>query len=299
MKLFFFALLPLSLLLAQETPLFTLTGKKDPRLEASYALMYVATTLKAGCSVSGSTTGTLKPSLTKRTLTLPDGNYQITLPLVLSPQEDTAGCGYRFGGLELSVLRKGDTSLYSRFQLLGDFKRYTPTQEPLFTYRGSKEGELSGGFAGMSPQETPQLIANKPYFRIAPETTFVCMTQERVFDYPLPSWQQQSIAKFGHTDFMCAMQMKSDTQGGKYHFNECTKAQQQSDTQHQCGKMTHPDFGVNEISSGTLHIDIVVDESKCQLLRYSGNLRFTKESDSFRQVPQTAPSPFQSFKSRF
>jgi hypothetical protein len=299
MKLFFFALLPLSLLLAQETPSYTLSGKKDPRLEAGYSLTYVATILKSGCSVSGSTTGTLKPSFTKKTVILSDGNYQITLPLMMVPQEDTTGCGYRLSGLELSVQRKGDPSLYSRFQLLGDFKRYTATQEPIFLYRGSKEGELSGGFAGMSPQETPQFITNKPYFRIAPETTFACMTQERVFDYPLPSWQQQSIAKFGHTDFICAIQMKSDTQGGKYHFNECTKAQQQSDTQHQCGKMTHPEFGVNEISNGSLRIDIVVDESKCQLLRYRGNLKFTKESDTFREVPQTATSPFQSFKSRF
>ncbi|MFA6144796.1 MAG: hypothetical protein WCW84_03945 [Sulfurimonas sp.] len=229
-------------LFAQDQSVYTLTGQKDPR----YTVTYVATNLKEGCGSSGYTTGTMKPSIARRSMSVPDGNYTINLPIYMTSEEDKAGCGYRFGGLELTMKRKNDDQ-YSRFQLLGDYRRYTNTQEPDTIYRGSEEGgQGSPIFVGMDRKLTPKFISDKKYFRIAPETTFVCMTQNRIYEYERPK-REQEYHPYGN--FMCTMKMKLDTDGGKFHFNECTKEEQLTETQHRCWSMTHPDFGVDEITS--------------------------------------------------
>lgn len=303
MKHFFIPLLLIAQLYAQDQSVYTLTGKKDSRLDARYTISYVATNLQEGCGSRGYTTGTMKPSITQRSVSVPDGNYTISLPIYMTPEEDKKVCGYRFAGLDLRIMRKNDNDRYSRFELMGNFRRNpwfpNANHEPIVTYNGYKGGEGSANFVGMDRKETPNFTSDKKYFRIAPETTFICMTQDRIYDYELPKWRKEAIEKYGHTDFMCTMKMKLDTEGGKFHFNECTKEERLSDTQHRCGVMTHPEFGVDEITSDTLHIDILVDESKCQLLRFRDNLNFTKESDVFCEISKPAPSALESFKSLF
>lgn len=294
-------ILTIATLLAQDQSVYTLTGQKDPRLDARYTITYVATNVKEGCGSRGYTTGTMKPSIARRSMSVPDGNYTINLPIYMTPEEDKAGCGYRFGGLELTMKRKNDDQ-YSRFQLLGDYRRYTNTQEPDTIYRGSEEGgQGSPIFVGMDRRLTPRFISDKKYFRIAPETTFVCMTQYSIYEYERPKKEKELSEKYKpYGDFMCIMQMKLDTDGGKYHYNECTKEEQLTETQHRCWSMTHPDFGVDEITSDTLHINILVDGSKSQVLRHSGYREFVVEpNDKFREVPKPAISALESFKTLF
>ncbi|MFZ2889349.1 hypothetical protein [Sulfuricurvum sp.] len=284
-------------LLAQDQSVYTLTGQKTPRLDARYTITYVATNLKEGCGSRGYTTGTMKPSMTQRSMSVPDGNYTINLPIYMTTEEDKAECGYRFGGLDLTMRRKNDDDQFSRFQLLGDFRRYTNTQEPLAIYRGWKGGEGGSNFIGMDTKDAPdftnEFSSNKKYFRIAPETTFVCMTQYLDDPRENKEWHEKHA-----TEFMCTMKMKLDTEGGKFHFNKCTREESLTETQHHCSKMTHPDFGVDEITSDTLRIDILVDEPKCQLLKIS-RFKVEREVDTFREVPKPVPSALESFKSLF
>lgn len=281
---------------AQDQSVYTLTGQKDPRLDARYTITYVATNVKEGCGSRGYTTGTMKPSSAQRSISIPDGNYTIKLPIYMTPEEDKAGCGYRFAGLDLTMRRKNDNDRYSRFELMGNFRRnpFFPNanHEPMAVYEGFKGGMGGGDFIGVKHTETPRFTSDKKYFRILPETTFLCMTQ--YLDDPRENreWHEKHA-----TEFMCTMQMKQDTKGGKYHFNKCTKEEEkiENDPYLQCGKMTHPDFGVDEITSDTLHIDILVDESKCQLLKI-GSSKVDREPDIFREAPKPSPSALESFK---
>lgn len=296
-------------LFAQDQTVYTLTGKKDPRLDARYSITYVATNVKEGCGSRGYTTGTMKPSITQRSVSVPDGNYTINLPIYMTPEEDKEGCGYRFGGLELMILRKNDDQ-YSRFWLLGDYKNIDPIslkelggQRADVIYRGYRGNVQSGtriGFAGMKIHETPlAFLTDKKYFRIVPQTTFVCMTQKQTYEYELSQRDKDLREKWSRndkeTDFMCTMQMKLDTDGGKYHYHECTNEEWKNNTKRECGATTNLDFGVDEITNDRLHIDILVDESKCKMVKkYSGQL-FEVESDIFHEAPNLKPTLFKSF----
>jgi hypothetical protein len=288
-------------LFAQDPVIYTIEGKKDPRLEARYIVSYVSTGTSEECTTRKLSTGTRRPVIGSKVYEVKDENYSIKIPIALT--EDENNCGYRIGGLELIMRRKNDDDQYSLFQLLGDYRRYTNTQEPLAVYHGFKGGVGGGDFVGMNRKERPSFTndfsSNKKYFRIAPETTFVCMTQNRIFDFERPKKEKELAEKYKpYGDFMCIMQMKLDTEGGKYHFNECTQKEFLTETQHRCGSVSHPDFGVDEITSDTLHIDILVDESKCQLLKIS-RFKVDREPDTFREVPKPTPSALESLKSLF
>jgi len=296
-KLLLLSILIFTTLLAQDQSVYTLTGQKDPRLDARYSITYVATNLKEGCSSRGYTTGTMKPSFVQRSMSVPDGNYTINLPIYMTPEEDKAGCGYRFGGLELTMRRLNDHK-YAKFQLFGKYVDKNPItgQErsgnriwPI--YHGSRSGDHSPYVLPRS--ETPLVFrTNKNFFRIAPDTTFTCMT----FRTEDPR-NTQEYTEGPWTDFTCTLQMKLDTEGGKYHFKECkTDEDRKNDINDECGTMSNPDFGVDEITSDTLHIDIVIDESKCLVTKISERKR---EQDIFRAPPAQQPSIVKSIKSIF
>jgi len=292
---------------ATEQAVYTLTGEKDPRLDARYSITYVATNLKEGCGSRGYTTGTMKPFFVQRSMSVPDGNYTINLPIYMTPEEDKAGCGYRFGGLELLILRKNDDQ-YSRFWLLGDFndrdinRKRRGEQWARVIYQGSKGGASSPSFVGISKNQTPIAFrSDKKYFRVASETTFVCMTEHRIYEYELPQRDKELLEKWSRNDketnFMCTMKMKLDTDGGKYHYHECP-VPAPIDSKG-CFTTTNPDFGIDEITSDTLHIDILVDKSKCTALRYRAYGDFVKESDTFREAPIPEPTAWEKVKSLF
>ncbi|MFZ2889351.1 hypothetical protein [Sulfuricurvum sp.] len=296
------------ILLAQDQSVYTLTGEKDPRLDARYTITYVATNLKEGCGSRGYTTGTMKPSITQRSMSVPDGNYSINLPIYMTPEEDKEGCGYRFGGLELMILRKNDDQYfqYARFKLLGDYKNIDPIslkelggQRAYAVYDGRKGG--TDGRSLLNKKESPYAFrSDKRYFRITPKTTFVCMTRNSIYDYEQSTSDKETTQRLGNTDFTCTMKMKLDTDGGKYHYHECTKEESRNDSEYECGTMSHPDFGVDEITSDTLHIDIVVDESKCVKWRHlNHNFGSIFEADSFQELPKSSPSVMESLKSLF
>jgi len=299
-------ILALTALLAQNQSVYTLTGQKDPRLDARYSISYVATNLKDGCGSRGYTTGTMKPSFIRRSVSVPNGNYTINLPIYMTPEEDKAGCGYRFGGLELMILRKNDDQ-YSRFQLLGDYKKNDPFsfkelngQRADVVYDGSKGGTDGRASTMLDRKERPfGFLSYKKYFRIAPKTTFVCMTRHILYEYELSQRDKDLREKWSRNDkendFICTMQMKLDTNGGKYHFKECkTDEDRKNDINNECGMATNPDFGVDEITSDTLHIDILVDTSKCTALRYSAPRDFVKEPSIFYEAPKPKASLFKS-----
>ncbi|MFZ2890111.1 hypothetical protein, partial [Sulfuricurvum sp.] len=281
----------------------TLTGQKDPRLDARYSISYVATNLKEGCGSRGYTTGTMKPSIAQRSVSVPDGNYTINLPIYMTPEEDKKGCGYRFGGLELMILRKNDDQ-YSRFWLLGDYKnkdivsgKELGGQRADVVYDGSKGGTDGRAYPMLRKEDRPIAFrSDKKYFRIAPETTFVCMTEHRIYEYELSQRDKDLREKWSRndkeTDFVCAMQMKLDVDGGKYHYHECPVPAPMDSVG--CFTTTNPDFGVDEIASDTLHIDILVDKSKCTALRYSAPRDFVKEPSIFYNAPKPESSLFKS-----
>lgn len=287
MKILILLILSFLTLFAQDQSVYTLTGQKDPRLDARYSITYVATNLKEGCGSRGYTTGTMKPSMTQRSMSVPDGNYTINLPIYMTPEEDKEGCGYRFGGLELTIKRKND-DLYSKFQLLGDYGNQDPItgkeeggQKARVIYLGWKGG-MGGFLLGVPDNQAPIYFrSNKKYFCIAPETTFACVTNhvEGVYE------------KDSHTNFVCTMQMQLDTEGGKYHYKECTVPPPSGSVD--CFTTTNPEFGVDEIKRDTLHIDIIVDESKCHQWSSRG-----KEPDIFREVRKPS-SAIETLKSLF
>lgn len=307
-RLFFF-LFPFTLLLAQDPVVYTIEGKKDPRLEAVYRVLYVSTGTSEECTTRKLSTGTKKPVIGVRTYAIKDENYSIQIPIALT--EDENNCGYRLSGLELMILRKNDQQNskydhhYSRFWLFGDYKnkdifsgKELGGQRADVVYMGDWGGAGSPSFVGISNKQTPiAFMSNKKYFRIAPETTFVCMTQHYTYEFERSKQDQELSQKFGDTDFMCMIKMKLDTEGGKYHYHECPVPAPMDSVG--CFTTTNPDFGVDEITSDTLHIDILVDESKCKVLRHLNRQLFELEPDMFREISKPIPSAIDSIKSLF
>lgn len=301
MKHFFIPLLLITQLLAQDPVIYTIEGKKDPRLEARYIVSYVSTGTSEECTTRKLSTGTRKPVIGTKVYEVKDENYSVKIPIALT--EDENNCGYRLGGLELMILRKNDDQ-YSRFPLLGDYKdldlvnrKNYGEQKARMTYQGSKGGCSTPSIIGIPKSQTPIAFrTDKKYFRIAPKSTFVCMTEHRIYEYELSSRDKDLREKWSRndkeTDFMCTMQMKLDTDGGKYQYHECPVPAPMDSVG--CFTTTNPDFGVDEITSDTLHIDILVDKSKCTALRYSAPRDFVKEPSIFYEAPKPKPSLFKS-----
>jgi hypothetical protein len=286
--------------------IYTIEGKKDPRLEARYIVSYVSTGTSEECTTRKLSTGTRRPAIGSKVYEVKDENYSVKIPIALT--EDENNCGYRLGGLELMILRKNDDRYfqYARFKLLGDYKNIDPIslkelggQRAYAVYDGRKGG--TDGRSLLNKKESPYAFrSDKRYFRITAKTTFACMTRNSIYDYEQSTSDKETAQRLGNTDFTCTMKMKLDTDGGKYHYHECTKEESRNDSEYECGTMSHPDFGVDEITSDTLHIDIVVDESKCVKWRHlNHNFGSTFEPDSFQELPKSSPSVMKSLKSLF
>lgn len=293
--------------IADENATYTIHGTKDPRLSAKYLVTYVATNVKEGCGYYYANTGGMKPHVWRKPFAVVDTNYTLNIPIYLTPEEDKNACGYRFGGIELVIRRVNDNNgYYSLFKLMGDYRRKDPLR--LYVnkkrhyaesiYMGDNGGFQSPHFPHIKRSQTPlYCVSDKEYFRVAPYTKFSCMTYYNPYSYDWKS-KQWSLKDKPTNQFMCFMDTKLDVDGGKYHyFGECLIPNK--DGYEECGEMSHPEFGVDEIKSDSLHIDISVDETKCinRGADCLSNSNCKEIPDIFREVEK--PSNTNIFKKLF
>jgi hypothetical protein len=104
------------------------------------------------------------------------------------------------------------------------------------------------------------LFTDKRYFRIAKQTKYICRTKYYV--------------RMHSTSLYCFMQIRDGV--GANQFIRPT----------QYSRVTHPEFGIDEVKSDTLHVDIVADDlgSKANLNRDNVNAQ-----DHFRTLPEPQP----------
>lgn len=257
MKYFFIPLLLITQLFAQNEAAYTITGTKDPRLDATYAATYVSQNLTdEACSYYFGHEGFRRPNISSRRMTVPDGNYTLTLPITLTQEENK--CNYRFAGLELYLRRKYDNELSSIHYILSDKKKVSPI------YYKTKGGEM-GGNTWDTP---PGLETDKKYFRIAKDSTFLCKTKW----FPEDTAKRMQEAVWFH----CTMQIDDDINRTLYQKDPIIYS------------FSHPEFGVDTIENETMHIDIAVDEKGCKANLGRGNIN---AADHFRELEK--PNLFQ------
>jgi hypothetical protein len=253
-KLLLLSILTFTTLLAQNEAAYTVTGTKDPRLDATYAATYVSQNLDDdACSYYEGDKGFRRPKIASRRMTVPDGNYTLILPITLTKEENK--CSYRFTGLELYLRRKYDNELSSIHTILSDKKEVNQI------YWKTKGGAMSF----KNPDTPPYLQTDKKYFRIAKESTFLCKT----------FWFEKGRYADAHSQFHCTMQIDDDV-------NRTLYTQQDP----LIYSFSHPAFGVDVIENETMHIDILVDEKNCKMME---NRRIVP--DNFRELEK--PNLFQ------
>lgn len=253
MKHFFIPLLLIAQLYAIDQAAYTITGTKDPRLDATYAATYVSQNLTDdACSYYEGDKGFRRPKIASSRMTVPDGNYTLTLPITLTQEENK--CNYRFAGLELYLRRKYDNELSSIHYILSDKKEVNPIY-----------WKTKGGAMGFNKPDTPAYLkTDKKYFRIAKESTFLCKT----------FWFEKGRYADAHSQFHCTMQIDNDVNRMLYQKDPIIYS------------FSHPEFGVDTIKNETMHIDIMVDEKNCQTME---NRRIVP--DNFRELEK--PNLFQ------
>ena len=233
-------------ILAQEPITYTFQGVKDPRLSAKFIVRYIGSKESEECMNLRLTTGTKRPVMADQVYDVPDGNYSITMPVAL--EDDVNNCGYQFRRIELALRRKYDDERYSLHVLLDT----NPTRVSAIYY-GKKSG-----FGGTTSLEMPsELRTDKKHYRIADETTFLCATK----------WFEDDE----YASFFCRMQIGDGEGDNRFvRINESQTV------------VTHPRFGINEIKSETLHLDIQVEEERCTKF----TLKRKNVSDHFREAPR-------------
>ena len=232
-------------ILAQEPITYTFQGVKDPRLSAKFIVRYIGSKESEECTNLRLVTGTKRPVMADQVYTVPDGNYSITMPVAI--EDDVNNCGYQFRRIELALRRKYDDELYSLHILLDTEPKVSAI------YYGHRSG-----FGGPRSLEMPSTLhTDKKHYRIAQETHFLCATE----------WHE----RFDQTVFFCRMQIDDGQGENQFIPLDETKTE-----------VTHPRFGIDDIMSETLHLDIQVEEERC--------IKFTrerkKELDHFREVPK-------------
>ena len=115
--------------------IYTIQGKKDPRLKATFLASYVSTSRAEACSYKQATTASRKVRIADKAYPVTAENYLIQIPISL--EENASECGYRFSRIELVLGRRYDNSLYSRHIVLDR------TSKARAIYRGDR-----GGFGG-------------------------------------------------------------------------------------------------------------------------------------------------------
>jgi len=235
-----------SFVFAQEPVIYTIEGKKDPRLTAKYIASYVSTSRSQECTKANLSTATRKPSIGTKVYEVSEDNYSIDIPVYLA--EDENNCGYRFSRIELVMRRLYDDDLYSLHMILNK------VPEARAIYYGHR-----GGIGdGPGKNKPAKLITDKTYYRIAKETRFMCRTR----------WYTKGFYE-AHSSFYCTMQIADGLKE-----NAFIKVGKYS-------VVTHPKFGIDEIKSDTLKVDVLVDDEGCFASTGKETLK-----DHFRELPK-------------
>ncbi len=262
-KLFIVSGLLFGVLFAQEPVTYTIEGKKDPRLEARFRVLYVSTGTSKECTSTKLSTGTRKPMIGARVFEVKDGNYSVKIPIAM--QEDEEHCGYKFKRVELMMRRKYDKNLYSLHMILND--------EPFAyaIYRGDKGG--MGSIYGEQGRTPGKIQTDKKHFRIAKDTTYKCWTH----------WFPKDANYEAHANFQCLMQIGDGDGENAFKYLDPIWG----------GIASNDALGINELKSETLHVDILVDDNRCIAI-VQGDDR-----DHFRTLPKPEPTVWEKVKSLF
>jgi hypothetical protein len=237
-------------LFAQDPVIYTIEGKKDPRLEARYIVTYISTGTSEECTKPKLSTGTRKPAIGSKVYVVKDENYSVKIPIAL--EEDENNCGYRFARIELVMRRLYDDDLYSLHMILNS----KPEAEAI--YYGHK-----GGFGGQVSLIMPgELQTDKMYYRIAENTRFLCRTD----------WFPKRYKDEEHSIFHCIMQIEDGT--GENAFIP---------TNPQKTIVKHPALGINTLKNETLHVDIIADDEGSTAIEKG------RPKDYFRTLPKPTP----------
>jgi len=238
---------------AQDEATYTITGKKDPRLDAWYLASYVSQSYTDECTSKSSFTGGKRYNIGGRSIQVQDGNYTIKLPIRVTGENND--CDYKFNGLELIMTRKYDEKLSSIHPVLSSRK------EVNVVYWKTDGGAMSF----KHPDTPPYLETTKEYFRIAQESTFLCKT----FWFPESRDRTGRVYK-EHSQFHCTMQIESDKNRTLY-----------TQKNPSIWTFSHPEFGVDDIVDTTMKIDILVDEKNCRAIKNEKVI-----SDNFRELKE-------------
>ncbi len=271
-KLFIVSGLLFGVLFAQEPVTYTIEGKKDPRLEARFRVLYVSTGTSKECTSTKLSTGTRKPMIGARVFEVKDENYSIQIPIAL--EEDENNCGYSFRRIELVMNRLYDDDLYSLHILLDSYP------EARAIYYGRRGGMGSNP----SPDMPAKLLTDKTYYRIAEDTRFFCRT-DWTPKIRLPilgangkvEWKDSE-----HTNFHCIMQIEDGKGENTFIYPDP-----------QLRYATNPALGIDTLKSETLHVDIIADDE--------GSMAIEKGiiKDYFRTLPKPEPIAWEKVKSLF
>ncbi|WP_415906186.1 hypothetical protein ACMXYX_14610 [Neptuniibacter sp. QD72_48] len=208
--------------------IYTIKGKKDLRLTATFLASYVSTSRSEACSYKQATTSSRKVRIADRAYPVSEENYRIEIPIFL--KENETECGYRFSRIELVLQRNYDNSLYSKHIVLDR----TPIARAI--YRGSR-----GGFGGANgPNHPAKLTTSKKYFRVATETNYICMT-----------W---FYSRRERTGLVCHMKIRNGEDENEF-----------IPTNEYKTVVTHPEFGTDQIKSETLTINMIADDKNSKL----------------------------------
>ncbi len=250
-------------LMANDQPSYTITGTKDPRLDAWFMATYVSQNPDEECTSKNTFTGGRRFALGGRTIKVEDENYTIEFPIKVTGENND--CDYRFRKLELVMKRLYDDELASIHYVLSDRQEVSPVY-----------WKTKGGAMQLQHSDTPPYLrTDKKYFRIAKESTFLCKTfwfEERNF---------KGRDTNPHTQFHCTMQINNDVNRTLY-----KKAPE-------AYIFSHPEFGVDKLTDEIMQIDILVDEKNCKAIKSievstNGKVRIKRKKvpDHFRELKE-------------
>ncbi|MGI1671626.1 MAG: hypothetical protein K6L74_15055 [Neptuniibacter sp.] len=244
-----------------ESIVYTIQGKKDPRLKATFLASYISTSRSEACSYKQATTASRKVRIADKAYPVTEENYRIQIPVFL--EESETECGYRFSRIELVLRRQYDNNLYSKHIVLDRTHRVRPI------YRGRR-----GGFGGQATLEKPaELTTEKKYFRVSAETNYKCKTM--FFS------TKKNVNR--NTSITCHMEIKNGKGGNKF-----------IPINPQQTVVTHPEFGTDQIKSEFLTINMIADDKNSKLANGKEVL-----PDYFRTLPKPKrpkPSLWQKIK---
>lgn len=251
------AIQPTQLTESEEPIVYTIKGKKDPRLTATFLASYVSTSRSEACSYKQATTSSRKVRIADRAYPVSEENYRIEIPIFL--KENETECGYRFSRIELVLRRNYDKSLYSKHIVLDR----TPKVRAIY------EGRAGGYGSATGPLHPAKLTTSKKYFRVATETSYICMT-----------WFYTRIKPTHNTALVCRMQIRNGEGKNKF-----------IPTNPQKTVVTHSEFGADQIKSETLIINMLADDKNSKLANGKEVL-----PDYFRTLSKPKPSVWQRIK---